>query len=173
MVSPLMPETAQATVTTNVNHVTPVSKRMTTTTVSLKALLVVLTENTSTQKLKLAQLMFASVPTEPLMLTTAKDTTENHALLAMTDGCSNETDTVSKLTAQFTPTDKAQTASKTYVHALMEQQWKVELAKLKLVTNVMYVTKVSSETMLWPAKPLLKSLIIGMIISLFKSMPSI
>lgn len=140
---------------------------------SLKALLVVLKENTSTQKLKLAQLMFASVKTEPLMLPTAKDTTEIHALLAMMDGNSKETDTVSKLTAQSTPTDKAKTASKTYVHALMEQQWKVELAKVKLLTNVIDATKVSSETTIWPAKPVLKSLSIGMIISLFKSMPSI
>jgi len=169
----LSPEPVQATVTTNAQDVTPVSKWITTTTVRLQVPVDVLKENTSTQTLNLAQLMFASAPTEVSMPQAAQDTAENHAQVAMMDGNSNKTDTVSKSTAQSTPTDKAKTASKTNAHALTEHQWKVELAKLKPKTNVLTAIQVSSETTIWPAKPKLKSLSIGMIISLFKSMPSI
>lgn len=173
MVPQPSPEPVQATETTNAQHVMEITLWITTTTVSLQVPVDVLKENTSTQTLKLAQLMFASVPTEVSMPQVAQDTAENHALVAMMDGNSNKTDTVSKLTAQSTPTDKAKTASKTYAHALTEQQWKVELAKLKPKTNVLPAMQVSSETTIWPAKPKLKSLSIGMIISLYKSMPSI
>jgi len=169
----LSPEPAQATVTNNAQYVMLVSNWITTTTVSLQVPVDVLKANTSTQTLKLAQLMFVSVPTEVSMQQAAQDTAENHAQVAMMVGNSNETDTVSQSTAQSTPKELVKTVSKKCVIAITDHQWKAELAKLKPKTNVILAMLVSSETTMMPAKPKLKSLSIGMIISLFKSMPSI